>query len=94
MRQVIGKVQTLGRNGRFRGEDVAGASKGLHLPSASASGERKRSTCGQGFRIKGGCIFQNRERENPAGMRPSGLSPLIRIKLQASSVSFMDTDFP
>lgn len=71
---------------------MVGGSGTLYVPSTSANGERKRATCTQEF-IKGGCTLQNLDRENPAGVCPSGLSPFIRIKLQDSCVSFVDAGF-
>lgn len=35
----------------------------LYLPSASADGEKKKATCIQEFRIKGGCALQKLERK-------------------------------
>lgn len=55
---------------------------------SSASGGRKRATCGREFRIKGGCVLRNLER--PTGVWRRGLSPFIRIKLQDS---FVDAGF-
>lgn len=66
----------------FKEEYLAGGSGRLHLPSPSASRERRRATWQQEFRIKGGCILQNLEKD-PTGLWHSGLSLslFIRTKL-------------
>lgn len=75
-----------------RGNIWLAVGKKLYLPSASATGERKRATCDREFRINGGVHSQNLVRD-PTGICPIRLSPFLRIKLQDSSVSFMNTGF-
>lgn len=76
----------------FKEKYVLGRMGSLCLPSTSANGGRKRATCGQVFRIKGAWALQNLKRK-PRGYAPSGLSPVIRIKFQYSSVSFVGNGF-
>lgn len=54
---------------------MIGSSGRLYLPSSSASGEGKRVTCGQEFRIKGGSILLNQE--TAQGYVPVDSLPLL-----------------
>lgn len=48
----------------LKGEYVVGGLGSLYLPSITASGERRRATCSQEFRMKGGRLLQKRERSH------------------------------
>lgn len=74
---------TLGYNSRFKEGYVVGSSGRLYLPCASASGERKRATHSQKFRIKGDCALQNLERAK----KPRGCVPRWTLSLYSSKVA-------
>lgn len=65
-RTLIALISKLEENGVLKGGNVAGGSGRLYLPSTAAAGERKRTTCGQDFRIKGSCSSET------SGEKPHG----------------------